>query len=62
MAKAGGQLARRLEVIPSMADEWSSAVARDGAQGLRAALKLFVQELRERLAADMTASCGANDE
>lgn len=59
MARAGGRLARGLDALPGRADELAAVVARDGSAGLRGALKAVVRELRERLAADMTADGGA---
>ena len=62
MEKAGGRLARGVDGIVSKADEWAAIVGREGSAGLRMALKAYARELRERLAADMTAGGGADEE
>ena len=54
MAHAAGELVRGLETLPGRAAELAATVGREGEPGARAALKDFVRELRERLAADMT--------
>lgn len=54
MARAAGELVRVLEMLPGRATEIAAAIARDGEPAVRAALKDFVRNARERLAAAMT--------
>jgi DNA-binding transcriptional ArsR family regulator len=53
MALASGALLRVADTLPNCAAELAAAVAKDGAAGARAFLKVIVRELRERMAAAM---------
>ncbi len=54
VARAGASLARGLDALPTKAQDFATVVTHEGVQGLRAALKAYAREMRERLAADMS--------
>ena len=58
MTTCAETMVRGIEQLPGRADDLAAAVARDGAAGARAALKVIARELRESLARALTLRVG----
>jgi DNA-binding transcriptional ArsR family regulator len=54
MTRCADILVRRIDKLPSAADEITSAVAKGGVEGVRAVLKEIARQLRQALAEGMT--------
>lgn len=61
MTRCAEAIVKAIDRIPSRADEIAAAVARDGEQGARSALKTIARELRETLAREMRLLEGEGD-
>jgi DNA-binding MarR family transcriptional regulator len=53
MALCAEALVRKIDQLPTLADEMASAVGRDGAQGARTYFRTIARDLRTSLAAEM---------